>query len=263
MPTKPPSGGDGELFWDDIVDRLKPYVVKVSTPQGMGTGFLIWTSADFDLSVVATAAHVVGWAEEWNQPVKLFHPESGKSAKVQGDNHVLQWGNTDTAIIFLRKNPIPFPKEPLEMIAEGDSLRVGNEIGWLGFPSISPENICLFSGRISLWLEAQRAYYVDGVAIHGVSGGPAFYPSGDSFRVVGFVSEYRPNRATGEALPGMCILRDVGTLQQFLKGVRSVEEAQRKVQALAGRAGESGTLTRPAASGGDAHGCQDLPGTSG
>ncbi len=72
------------------------------------------------------------------------------------------------------------PAEPLPLVPKDKFLKVGNKIGWLGFPAIQGANLCFFSGDISAWLQSQMAYLVDGVAINGVSGGPAFHILGDS-----------------------------------------------------------------------------------
>jgi hypothetical protein len=45
--------------------------------------------------------------------------------------------------------------------------------------------------------EADNRYLIDGVAIHGVSGGPAFAKQKeDSHQLVGVVCAYMPNRAS-------------------------------------------------------------------
>jgi hypothetical protein len=68
---------------------------------------------------------------------------------------------------------------------------------------------------------------VDGVAINGVSGGPAFLPvDKDQFILGGMVSAYIPNRATGESLPGVCVVRSIGPYQEMLKEFKTIEQAQ-------------------------------------
>jgi hypothetical protein len=46
--------------------------------------------------------------------------------------------------------------------------------------------------------------------------------------VIGVVSAYIANRATGEALPGLCVIRDVKQLQDLLKRFKSMDEAKEK-----------------------------------
>ena len=78
--------------------------------------------------------------------------------------------------------------------SQGKFLRVGNEIGWLGFPAVETTSLCFFGGRISAWNDTAKFYFVDGVAIHGVSGGPAFFlthPEPMLVGVVGLCAESR------------------------------------------------------------------------
>ncbi len=77
-------------------------------------------------------------------------------------------------------------------------------------------------GNVSAWLQDESAYLVDGVAINGVSGGPAFvYEEDTPALLVGVVTAYIPNRATGEALPGVSLVRAINpyvTLFKELEG---------------------------------------------
>jgi len=132
----------------------------------------------------------------------------------------------DTAVVAFEREAFPLPLEPLNMLQEEANLKVGNEIGWLGFPG--GEELCFFSGRVSAWLESPRSYLVDGVAIHGVSGGPAFFVYEGDALLIGVVSMYIPNRATGEVLPGLSVVRDVQQVRAIATGLQTFEEAQRK-----------------------------------
>jgi hypothetical protein len=72
------------------------------------------------------------------------------------------------------------------------------------------------------------AYLVDGVAINGVSGGPAFH-LGEHFPIIiGVVSAYIANRVTGETLPGMCVVGDVTRFHEVINHFKSMEEAKKK-----------------------------------
>jgi len=106
-------------------------------------------------------------------------------------------------------------------------LKVGNEVGWLGYPAIAGSSqLCFFGGKISAFMGDQQAYLVDGVAINGVSGGPAFYNGGEKVVLMGVLSAYIPNRSTGEALPGLAVARDVSHFHDRLKHFKSLEEAK-------------------------------------
>ena len=72
-------------------------------------------------------------------------------------------------------------------------------------------------------MEAEEAYLVDGVAINGVSGGPAFIPEK---MLIGVVAAYIPNRATGEPLPGLAVVRGVGQFHEVAESFRSLDEAK-------------------------------------
>jgi hypothetical protein len=87
--------------------------------------------------------------------------------------------------------------------------------------------LCFFSGNISARI--QKAYLIDGVAINGVSGGPVIYSAtANTIQIVGDVSAYRPNRATGEALPGLLVARDLTHFHSVTMYIQSVDEANKK-----------------------------------
>jgi len=73
---------------------------------------------------------------------------------------------------------------------------------------------------------------VDGVAIHGVSGGPAFTCIGDKLSLVcGVVTAYWPNITAQGALPGVCRIVDpkpyyagLQQMETFDDFVRGIEE---------------------------------------
>ena len=163
------------LAWSDAVNHIADYVVKVMTPSGFGTGFLISCSPDGELLGVATAAHVVSHSHSWEEPIRIQHYRSGEVIVLKDEYRaVLMDDRIDTAAIIFARQNIPFPDDTLSLTPEGMHLRVGREIGWVGFPALSPNDMCFFTGRVSAFLEDQTAYLVDGVVINGVSGGPAF-----------------------------------------------------------------------------------------
>lgn len=216
-----------KLEWQDAIERIKPHVVKIETPQGWGTGFLLSYSKIGNLCAVATAAHVISKAYNWEQPIKVTHYESGQAVMLrQADRAIFLDEDKDTAAIVFIKRDIPFPEETLPLRPEGRILKIGNEIGWIGFPVIAPRNLCFFSGRASSWMEKENAYLVDGVAINGVSGGPSFFIGRKQMSVMGVVSAYVANRATGETLPGLCVVADVAQLLEIVKRLNSLEQAK-------------------------------------
>lgn len=214
--------------WQEAVDHLAPYVVKISTPRSTGTGFLVSHSSLQPMCGVATAAHVVDHAHYWEQPIRLEHVLSGRSILLKADARaVLIEEDKDTAAIVFSKGDLPLPSETPQLTPEGSSLRVGVEVGWMGFPAVSPKNLCFFSGRVSAFIEKQFAYLVDGVAINGVSGGPTFFLSDEGgLVIIGVVSSYIPNRAAGETLPGLAMIRDVAQFQSLVKQFKNLDDAK-------------------------------------
>lgn len=216
-----------EIKWHQAFSKIEPYVVKIITPQGSGTGFHIASTANTHLQGLATAAHVVDFAHYWEQPIRIQHASSDKIIYVKHDQRTIDVESKQDAATIVIKDVLPFPKESLPMIAESKRLKVGVEIAWVGYPAIAPSSLCFFSGRISSWVEDESLYFVDGVAINGVSGGPAFTID-DEVKLIGLVSAYVPNRATGIVLPGLCVVRDVMPLYKTIKSLKSFEEAKSK-----------------------------------
>jgi hypothetical protein len=138
---------------------------------------------------------------------------------------------SDTAIVVFDPGEgdeaIPFPEKELSLWGRDTYLRIGNEVGWVGFPAVSPEHLCFFSGRVSAFRHATRDYLIDGVAINGVSGGPTFIPMGKEPSIIGVISAYISNRATGVALPGVAVVQDVESLHEWVSQFRSVAEARK------------------------------------
>jgi hypothetical protein len=216
-----------ELRWYTAVDQIKPHVVRISTPGGSGTGFLLMNAQRTGLAAIATAAHVIDHAHYWEQPIRIQHSVSGKALVVREHNRAIFLHDDDTAAIVLSKEDLPLPDASLPMVDREKHLRVGNEIAWLGFPAIPGADLCFFGGRVSAWREGQAAYLVDGVAINGVSGGPAFYIGAENnVKIMGVVSAYAPNRATGEALPGLSVVRSVTKLHDVVQNLSSLDEAK-------------------------------------
>ena len=228
------------LEWHDAVKQVRPFIFRITTPVGSGTGFLVSHSESGGICSVATAAHVVSHANDWGQWIKLEYfstkqsliPDLKQSIMLRPDNRaILIDQNRDTAAIVFNVGTLDLPKDPPELIEEGKFIKVGVEVGWMGFPALSPNNLCFFSGRISCNLESESAYLIDGVAINGVSGGPTIWLLYDHVRYIGVVSAYIPNRATGESLPGLAVVRDVAQFQELIKHFKSVDEARREQQA--------------------------------
>lgn len=215
--------------WIKALESVKPYVFKVRTPTGSGTCFQISFREPTGFCGVATALHVVEHAHEWEDPIKLIRYVSGATVTLREEKRVIiTYPDVDLAFILFDAGEMPIEKSSLPMIEETKRKKQGVEMGWCGFPAVAPNDLCFFTGRNSSWLDSEGSYLVDGVAINGISGGPAFTIYGEGAEICGVVSAYIPNRATGESLPGVCVIRDVAPYQQALQALKSLEEAREK-----------------------------------
>ncbi len=221
------------MEWSEAYDKVLPYVVKIETPRLSGTGFL-FAYSDLDGTPycgVATAAHVLSAANKWEEHIRVTHHATGKSVVLrEGGRVILPDERRDTVALLFPVGDLALPGELPSLVPEKRYLQVGREMGWVGFPALSPSELCFFHGRVSNWREDREAYLVDGVAINGVSGGPAFVAPGDQLFLAGVVSAYRPNRATGETLPGVSVVQNVAGLHDVVKFLKSLKEAREKAK---------------------------------
>ena len=208
--------------WHHRITELSQTLFRISTPDGYGTGFLIHKSGNF--IALATAHHVIEHAKEWDEPIRLTHHTSGKTCMLTPTDRTLKTNRRqDLAVIIMRSEEFEVESPPFPLIEEGSRMRQGVELGWCGFPVVAPNDLCFFHGHVSSYLADTRNYLVDGVAINGVSGGPAFT---EYKELCGVVTAYIPNRATGEALPGVCIIQNITPIHSQLEEIKSFEEAQ-------------------------------------
>ena len=122
------------MHWQNVVEKISPYLVKVETPSGHGTGFLCLANHDKSVLGVATAAHVVGHAEEWQQPLRLrsFHTDQAAFFKESERVIKINWA-TDSAVILFPSGHLDFPESLIPLLPTDETLPIGVEIGWLGF----------------------------------------------------------------------------------------------------------------------------------
>ena len=226
-PAKPSVALPRPFEWHDAINQLKPYLFRISTPDGFGTGFLISRRRKAPLCAIATAAHVVDHAHYWEEPLRLYHVASDKTLLLRPNERAVNLNpDLDTASVVFAGLESVLPEDPLSLIEKGYYLKPGVEIGWLGFPAMRSSELCFFSGRVSAYLETDARYLVDGVAINGVSGGPAFSLQFASAGLMGVVSAYIPNRNTGEVLPGVAVVLDVTEYHDLADRFRSLDEAK-------------------------------------
>lgn len=218
------------MSWKAIYKKVLPYVFEIRTPHGSGTGFLFAYNDSKSIVAVATAAHVIAEAHDWQTPIRLIHHVSKKEIFLSADGrYVALDRQRDSASIMFRNNSdFEFPKEVLPMLEATKYYGVGTEIAWVGYPGIVSPQLCFFTGYVSAVNTKEDSYLIDGVAIHGVSGGPVFTRLRDEPELIGSVTSYIPNRIRGDALPGLCSVQDITPFHETVKFMRSLDEAQKR-----------------------------------
>jgi hypothetical protein len=165
-------------IWHAVYKDVEPCIVSISTQDGMGTGFLFAYNADRSIVAFATAAHVIEHAHDWKQPIKLRHYTSGHEIFIAADQRVVFIDRRrDSASLLIRTGDAKeakLPEAALPLLKADVVKRIGVDVGWAGFPLIAYPNLCFFTGCVSSILSGDDSYLIDGVAIHGVSGGPLF-----------------------------------------------------------------------------------------
>lgn len=214
------------MDWNAVVARVTPYIVRIDTPDGHGTGFMCFYNPNKTMVGIATASHVVSHADEWQQPIRLLHFPSEKNILLkEGDRVIFDNRDTDSAVILVPVKLLEFPAEPIKLLPPTVPLNVGTEVGWLGYPGISAETLCFFSGIVSARQDWRHSYLLDGVAINGVSGGPVVYSTQtDGVQIIGIVSAYISNKTT----PGLAMARDVSHFHDTLRFIKDFHEARDK-----------------------------------
>lgn len=223
------------MTWDLIVEEIKPYIAKIETPTASGTGFLCLYNSNKQWCGVATALHVVSYADYWQQPIRIILQNIPQQIILYPKDRVVFTDfSKDSAIIFFdRSNIKELPEELIKLHAVDQPLKIGSEVGWVGFPYLEPYTLCFFSGCISARREYMKAYLIDGVSINGVSGGPVIYDSdSNGMEIIGIVSAYEANKATGATLPGLLIAQDIAHLHDVVKQIKSYDEAVEKKQQM-------------------------------
>ena len=214
------------MSWDKAIELIKPHVVRIETPRGYGTGFLAFYNYDHAWCGIATAAHVVSLSDEWQEPIRIRHEGSAAPRFLKSDDRVIYIDYfNNSAVIFFLKGELQLPESPVTLLPMDQPGGIGIDVGWLGYPNIDAYTLCFFSGTVSARQGHLKAYLIDGVAINGVSGGPVFHcPDSDRVEIIGCVSAYHANRATGETLPGLSRAQDVSHFHGVAAHVRSIDE---------------------------------------
>lgn len=219
------------MHWSDVVNSTLPCIVKIETPTGHGTGFLCFHNEAKSMYAIATAGHVINHADKWMEPIRIYNHDGSKSLLLNANaRHVTMGELSDSAIILFSKAQDLFENTlPLPLLDKEYVLKVGTQVGWIGFTTLEPDTPCFFSGMISARQDHKKAYLIDGVAINGVSGGPVLHiDEKEDVKVVGTVSAYRMNRTSGETLPGLLIAQDLSLFHDVITHIQSVENKDNK-----------------------------------
>ncbi len=204
--------------WSEAVKQVMPHVVKIELPDSHGSGFLIAycnAGRNRQYVVIATAAHVVRHAAKWEVPCRIHY--QGQELVLKPEQRAMGlFGNEDVGVIQFDPGDLKLPSQALTVLDRKTVLQPGYPLGWCGFPNIMDWHNCFFAGHVSTPVAGSEGdYLVDGVVIHGVSGSPAFAVMDGKVVLVGLVSAYYPNRATGEALPGMGLVQSIQPIVDF------------------------------------------------
>jgi hypothetical protein len=114
------------MNWDQIVKKVSPHIVKIETQSGHGSGFLFMYNENKSWCGIATAAHVLGQADKWKQPIQIFHSESGKTLFLQASERAItiDW-NTDSAVLLFNKVDFPLPQNIIPILPSSSHLSIG------------------------------------------------------------------------------------------------------------------------------------------
>lgn len=218
------------MEWDKIVDKINPYIFKIETSIGHGTGFLCMYNEEKFICGIATAAHVIEHADKWKQPIIINHYQKPSTMFLkETDRVVFIDSKKDSAVILFLKSEFNLPENLIPLFTTKNILKIGSGVGWLGFPSIAPYELCFFSGSISAHQEFRSAYLIDGVAINGISGGPVVIGTEtEGVQIVGIITAYHGGRyETGTPL-GLSIAQDVSHFHEITSYIKSLDEARKK-----------------------------------
>jgi hypothetical protein len=194
----------------------------VYVDENVGTAFVVARGRGkppFEhVAALATARHVAdpartGFVESLalvSSDLKRRYPSSENPMKIQS----LGEEGYDTSVILVHSRDEIISREAvMPMLPWSSMLRRGADIAWLGFPAIFEPELCFFHGFISGFRANPPTYLVDGTAMPGVSGGPAF---DNRAHLIGLVSAYIPHAQAGEPiLPGVLSVVPINLIGRY------------------------------------------------
>lgn len=212
-----------KIPWSQAASQMRQNLVKISTLGGIyGSGFLIPPPPKAPGNLCAiTAFHVIKQAYETGATIEIEHVGENKKISLPSlARSVFVVPDRDQAIISFN-GPRDFEKlHAVTFLSRNRHYNPGVELGWLGFPNleVAQDVVCFLSGHVSAYIEDKEAYLIDGVSIHGLSGGPVFYCSDDRVVMAGIVTNYYPNPVNNQAWPGLAMFRTINPLMKLYDG---------------------------------------------
>jgi hypothetical protein len=127
------------MSWDEAVKIVTPHVVRIETPTGWGTGFLAFYNHDSSWCGIATAAHVVSHADEWQELIKIRNAASPNPRFLKSEDRVIFVDyRTDSAVVLFLKSDLQLPQSPIALMQWASRAASGPILaGWV-FPTWNP-----------------------------------------------------------------------------------------------------------------------------
>lgn len=223
-----------KLTWQGALRLMQNRVFKIRSPHGHGTGFHIGNfGKKGELCAVATANHVIQAANDWGEPIKLIHADSGKEILLkEKDRAILTYEKDLAVIMFISPEDLKLPAQSIDILSKNEHLVPGVDIAWCGFPAMMKDQLCFFHGYVSCFLEKKDDYLIDGVAINGVSGGPAFFVDDKTNlpKIAGVITAYIVNRSNGESLPGVSMITSIAPFEKTIKDLQNLDQARKEAE---------------------------------
>ena len=207
--------------WVTAVERVSKPVFRLEADPHCGSSVAISCAQSPKLPgyalMLATANHVV--KDRNPQSILRLTSADGSIVLTSEENRIVvvppSLPEYDIALVIVRSSrPVIQPTDLLPLLDQQFYPPRGAELGWLGFPIITWPELCFFRGSLSGYVHDPPGYLIDGVSIHGVSGGPAFNMDGDIFAVV---QSCLPNSTKQPlTLPGLMGAVPVANLDQWM-----------------------------------------------
>ena len=219
------TSGVDVIPWNEAARQVAAQVVRIETHDSWGTGFFIYGEPEAGVLTIGTAYHVIE-----NTGKKPVHVKVADGRTLVVNDRApgmiyARLGDLDAVVIICTGlDDIPVPTVPL-LDKRESLLSVGVELGWLGYPQVAPGRLCFFSGKISAIIDEDH-FFVDGTAIHGVSGGPAFCITADGPKIVGSITAYLPNWVVEKdtTLPGLSLVTSATAMSAI--GIKAISSGQ-------------------------------------